>query len=151
MNNPERYESALASLKILGEQAVVDITKDDFDFITRSKLFLADVRGRVRQVLEGIAYGAVDIIGQPRFPLPAEYVAAVIAMFSHPANYTVCCNIMAGAEYTDNIVTGIQEEIKAEQLFAMIIEIKAGHNDLIEKKRLKLKAVAESQSITTNE
>src|SRR5690348_17022347 len=59
--------------------AVLDLTEDDFDFLTSNKVWIATDRSRARRCVEACVYGTLDFVGYPRFPAPVEFIAAVIA------------------------------------------------------------------------
>ena len=75
------YLTALASIKLVGDSSVLDLTSDDFDFLTGSKMWLPVDRSRASRCVEAAVYGALDMLGFPRFPAPVEYIAAVIASY----------------------------------------------------------------------
>src|SRR5207247_244518 len=52
----------------------------------------------------------------PRFPAPVEFIAAVIAYYVHPVNIQTACLIMEGAEFTENIINGVERPVKAAEL-----------------------------------
>src|SRR5207253_5278430 len=58
-------------------------------------------------------YGTLDFVGYPRFPAPVEFIAAVIAYYVHPVNIQTACLIMEGAEFTENIINGVERPVKA--------------------------------------
>src|SRR5436190_15554787 len=78
--------------------AVLDLTEDDFDFLTSNKVWIATDRSRARRCVEACVYGTLDFVGYPRFPAPVEFIAAVIAYYVHPVNIQTACLIMEGAE-----------------------------------------------------
>src|SRR5580658_5730244 len=49
---------------------------------------------------------------------PVEFIAAVIAYYVHPVNIQTACLIMEGAEFTENIINGVERPVKAAELFA---------------------------------
>src|SRR5205085_3606733 len=61
-------------------------------------------------------YGTLDFVGYPRFPAPVEFIAAVIAYYVHPVNIQTACLIMEGAEFTENIINGVERPVKAAEL-----------------------------------
>src|SRR5437870_9363766 len=71
--------TALASIKLIQASAVLDLTEDDFDFLTSNKVWIATDRSRARRCVEACVYGTLDFVGYPRFPAPVEFIAAVIA------------------------------------------------------------------------
>src|SRR5262249_60484369 len=75
-------------------------------------------RSRARRCVEACVYGTLDFVGYPRFPAPVEFIAAVIAYYVHPVNIQTACLIMEGAEFTENIINGVERPVKAAELFA---------------------------------
>src|SRR5947199_8073925 len=73
------FQTALASIKLIQASAVLDLTEDDFDFLTSNKVWIATDRSRARRCVEACVYGTLDFVGYPRFPAPVEFIAAVIA------------------------------------------------------------------------
>src|SRR5438132_2153466 len=81
-----RFQTALASIKLIQASAVLDLTEDDFDFLTSNKVWIATDRSRARRCVEACVYGTLDFVGYPRFPALVEFIAAVIAYYVHPVN-----------------------------------------------------------------
>src|SRR5436190_1412042 len=191
-----RFQTALASIKLIQASAVLDLTEDDFDFLTSNKVWIATDRSRARRCVEACVYGTLDFVGYPRFPAPVEFIAAVIsyyvlpvninkaclimegAVFSeniincvystlyfveyprftspvefiaaviayyvHPVNIQTTCLIMEGAEFTENIINGVERPVKAAELFAFTLRVRAGNTDVLtdaeENVRQKLRA-----------
>src|SRR5438034_2319475 len=96
-----RFQTALASIKLIQASAVLDLTEDDFDFLTSNKVWIATDRSRARRCVEACVYGTLVFVGYPRFPAPVELIAAVIAYYVHPVNIQKACLIMEGAEFTE--------------------------------------------------
>src|SRR5690606_39553805 len=67
----------------------------------------------------------------PRFPAPVEFIAAVIAYYVHPVNIQTACLIMEGAEFTENIINGVERPVKAAELFAFTLRVRAGNTDVL--------------------
>src|SRR5437667_324650 len=109
-----RFQTALASIKLIQASAVLDLTEDDFDFLTSNKVWIATDRSRARRCVEACVYGTLDFVGYPRFPAPVEFIAAVIAYYVHPVNIQTACLIMEGAEFTENIINGVERPVKAQ-------------------------------------
>src|SRR5438876_11932208 len=63
-----RFQTALASIKLIQASAVLDLTEDDFDFLTSNKVWIATDRSRARRCVEACVYGTLDFVGYPRFP-----------------------------------------------------------------------------------
>src|SRR5207253_8120373 len=73
---------------------------------------------------EACVYGTLDFVGYPRFPAPVEFIAAVIAYYVHPVNIQTACLIMEGAEFTENIINGVERPVKAAELFAFTLRVR---------------------------
>src|SRR5258708_6813796 len=121
-----RFQTALASIKLIQASAVLDLTEDDFDFLMSKKVWIATDRSRARRCVEACVYGPLDFVGYPRFPAPVEFIAAVIAYYVHPVNIQTACLIMEGAEFTETIIHGVERPVKAADLFAFALRVRAG-------------------------
>src|SRR5437016_729004 len=57
---------------------------------------------------------------------------------------TITCLIMEGAEFTENIINGVERPVKAAELFAFTLRVRAGNTDVLtdaeENVRQKLRA-----------
>src|SRR5207245_11669851 len=126
-----RFQTALASIKLIQASAVLDLTEDDFDFLTSNKVWIATDRSRARRCVEACVYGTLDFLGYPRFPAPVEFIAAVIAYYVHPVNIQTACLIMEGAEFTENLINGVERPVKAAVLFAFTLRVRAGNTDVL--------------------
>src|SRR5262245_3850635 len=125
-----RFQTALASIKLIQASAVLDLTEDDFDFLTSNKVWIATHRSRARRCVEACVYGTLDFVGYPRFPAPVEFIAAVIAYYVHPVNIQTACLIMDGAEFTENIINVVERRVIAADLLALSVSGSAGNNDV---------------------
>src|SRR5687767_15375236 len=63
--------------------------------------------------------------------LPVEFIAAVIAYYVHPVNIQTAWLIMEGAEFTENIMNGVERPVKAAELFAFTLRVRAGNTDVL--------------------
>src|SRR5712672_2021676 len=122
-----RFQTALASIKLIQASAVFDLTEDDFDFLTSNKVWIATDRSRARRCVEACVYGTLDFVGYPRFPAPVEFIAAVIAYYVHAVNIQTAWLI-----------------IEAAELLAFTLRVRAGNTDVLtdaeENVRQKLRA-----------
>jgi len=142
-----RFLNALAALDILAHQGgVLDYNDDDIEFLRGDRLWLAHDRNRARRGIEAFAFTALDIVGLPRISLPAEFVAAVIALHVHPTNFQVASAIMDGVEWTEDILAGVQSPLKASVIFAMVLKIHSGQKEFIDAKQ---KKVTNSRAVKT--
>src|SRR5258708_3337052 len=139
-----RFQTALASIKLIQASAVLELTEDDFEFLTSNKVWIATDRSRARRCGEACVYGTLDFVGYPRFPAPVEFIAAVIAYYVHPVNIQTAGLIMAHAEFTENIMHGLDRPVKAAELFGFNLGVRAGNPDVLtdaeENVRQKLRA-----------
>src|SRR5437867_11493028 len=71
-------------------------------------------------------------------------IAAVIAYYVHQVNIQTACLIMEGAEFTESIIDGVERPVKAAELFAFTLRVRAGNTDVLtdaeENVRQKLRA-----------
>src|SRR5262249_10371814 len=82
-----RFQTALASIKLIQASAVLDLTEDDFDFLTSNKVWIATDRSRARRCVEACVYGTLDFVGYPRFPAPVEVIAASLLIMFIPSTF----------------------------------------------------------------
>src|SRR5262245_18189139 len=99
-----RFQTALASIKLIQASAVLDLTEDDFDFLTSNKVWIATDRSRARRCVGACVYGTLDFVGYPRFPAPVEFIAAFIAYYVRHVNFQTVCVIIEGAAFTEHIL-----------------------------------------------
>src|SRR5260363_402911 len=108
------FQTALASIKLIQASAVLDLTEDDFDFLTSIKVWIATDRSRARRCVEACVYGTLDFVGYPRFPASVEFI------------------------------DGVERPVKAAELFAFTLRVRAGNTDVLtdaeENVRQKLRA-----------
>src|SRR5256885_1051063 len=93
-----RFQTALASIKLIQASAVLDLTEDDFDFVTSNKVWIATDRSRARRCVEACVYGALDFVGCSRFPGPVEFIVAVSAYYVRPFSLQSACLSIEGGE-----------------------------------------------------
>src|SRR5690625_6860054 len=126
-----RFQTALASIKLIQASAVLDLTEDDFDFLTRNKVWIATARSRARRCVEACVYGTLAFVGYPRFPAPVASIAAVIAYYVPRVNIQTACLIIEGAEFTENIINCVERPVKAAELFAFTLSVRSGTIDVL--------------------
>src|SRR5262249_55743946 len=106
-----RFQTALASIKLIQASAVLDLTEDDFDFLTSNKVWIATDRSRARRCVEACVYGTPHFVGYRHCPGPIEFSTDLIAYYVHPVNIQTACPIMEGPEFTENNTNGIQPAV----------------------------------------
>src|SRR5207344_3459352 len=89
-----RFQTALASIKLIQASAVLDLTEDDFAFVTSNKVWIATDRSRAGRCVEACVYGTLDFVAYARFTAPVEFIAAVMSYYLHPVNIQTACVIM---------------------------------------------------------
>src|SRR5438874_1934100 len=139
-----RIQTALASIKLTQASAVLDLTADHFDILTTNKHSITTDYTHARRYVPPTDYGTKHLVGYHRFPATVEFIAAVIAYYVHPVNIQTVCLIMEGAEFTENIINGVELPVKAAELFAFTLRVRAGNTDVLtdaeENVRQKLRA-----------
>src|SRR5207245_3767152 len=112
-----RFQTALASIKLIQASAVLDLTEDDFDFLTSNKVWIATGRSRARRCVEACVYGTLGFVGYPRFPAPVEFIASVFAYYVHSVNFLLACLIIDDDDFSYNIITGVTCTVYAACVF----------------------------------
>src|SRR5262245_24877525 len=82
-----RFQTALASIKLIQASAVLDLTEDDFDFLTSNKVWIATDRSRARRCVEACVYGTLDFVGYPRFPAPVSLLLPSLLIMFIPSTF----------------------------------------------------------------
>src|SRR5699024_12279804 len=116
-----RFQTALASIKLIQASVVLDLTEDDFDFLTSNKVWIATDRSRARRCVEVCVYGTLDFVGYSRFPAPVEFIATVIVYFVYSVNILTVCFFIVCAELMVNIINIVERPAKADVLFWFIL------------------------------
>src|SRR2546427_302135 len=116
-----RFQTALASIKLIQASAVLDLTEDDFDFLTSNKVWIATDRSRARCCVEACVYGTLEFVGYPRFAAPVELIAVVIAYYVLLFSIQSGCLMMEGAAFTEIIINVVARPVKAVEFFAVAL------------------------------
>lgn len=117
-----RFANVLASIKMARDMSYVDLTAEDFDFLTRDRIWSLAEKKKARRCIDAITFGSLDASGLPSFKVPAEFTAGVIAYFVHPSNMMIACSFMEGATTVDSLATNRKDSVSAEQMFALCIQ-----------------------------
>src|SRR5437764_14493535 len=91
-----RFQTALASIKLIQASAVLDLTEDDFDFLTSIKVWIATDRSRARRCVEACVYGTLDFVGYLRFPALFEFFDAFSICYGFLVNIQPVIIIIVG-------------------------------------------------------
>src|SRR5205809_7740543 len=113
-----RFQTALASIKLIQASAVLDLTEDDFDFLTSNKVWIATDCSRARRCVEACVYGTLEFVAYPRFPAPVESIAALVAYYVVRVNLHPDSISIVRAEYSEHVIHGVERAVKAAQFFA---------------------------------
>lgn len=110
-----------------GSDGLLDLAPEDWRVLTSKSLWLAQERARARRGLQAACYGTLDAVGLTPFQLPAEFVAAAIAIFCNPCNYMIACHEMCHqarssvTELASDYEEGL-EPMRPEKLFALCLQ-----------------------------
>src|SRR5436189_4429343 len=108
-----RFQTALASIKLIQASAVLDLTEDDFDFLTSNKVWIATDRSRARRCVEACVYVTRDFVGYPRFPAPVGFFVAVLLYFVLPVTFKPPFFIMEALKFRKTIINAVNVRFKA--------------------------------------
>ena len=130
--------TALGAMRIVARSdyvqllQIMGISEDDMKLVSGKVVWTQHERPRVRQVLDQLACGVLDVVGVERFEMPAEYLAAVIAVFVDPTNTMVACrvfeNMRPAEEVLGNVPSG--HPVQARVLFVLVAKLygdRTGH------------------------
>src|SRR5260370_28357407 len=111
-----RFQTALASIKLIQASAVLALTEDDFDFLTSNKVWIATDRSLARRCVEAFVYGKLDFVGYPRFPAPVAFIPGVITYYVHPVIIQTDCLFIERNVFKENIVYGVENPLETPSL-----------------------------------
>ena len=102
--------------------SALGLSNDDWQELTGHAPWTVSDRPRMSRILTDLIYASVDLLGLPRFRIPAEYVTAVIAIFVAPANVFAACSWSAADLYSsEDIINGKQADaVRVEEVFALV-------------------------------
>lgn len=128
------YSCVVGTLKMIQSHGLIDslasfgISQSDYDLLTGDIPWISSDRARVMRSLDSLIHGSVDLVGLPRFLVPAEYVAAVLATFVKPANCMLACAWREGSPTAEKLAAsdaGLlgSEPVRSSRLFSIIVEL----------------------------
>lgn len=132
------YATAMAALMIVADSvnpefSALNITSQDLKVLTDNTPWVAQQKESAIRTVQALTYGISEMQGVSRLTVPAEYMAAVIAVFVKPCNYFAACTWVAERKLVGSDVTTMAtgEELKetrttAQQLFALTISLGTG-------------------------
>src|SRR2546430_866808 len=126
-----RFQTALASIKLIQASAVLDLTEDDFDFLTSNKVWIATDRSRARCSVAACVDSTPVFVRYPLFPVHVGFIPSGIAYYVHPEIIQPACHIMEGTEFTESFSNGVERPVKAAELLAFALRDPAGNTDVL--------------------
>src|SRR5437868_4292949 len=94
-----RFQTALASIKLIQASAVLDLTEDDFDFLTSNKVWIATDRSLVLRWVEFCVYGTRTLLDSLaflvllNFLLPSLLIMFIPSTFKRPVSSWKALNL----------------------------------------------------------
>jgi len=123
---------AIGSMRMLanmGRDGFLDgigVSKLDFDRFIGDSQWINTDRNRMSSVLHALVNSSVDALGLPRFDLPAEYIAAAIALFVHPVNIMPACVYGPPSKSAEDAANlAVCQPCTPAQLFALVKQLYA--------------------------
>src|SRR5258708_31410526 len=86
------FQTALASIKLIQASAVLDLTEDDFDFLTSNKVWIATDRSRARRCNPNFVDRKSGSAGMPR---PISYAVFCLKKKNDSAMLSQLCGSSA--------------------------------------------------------
>jgi len=126
-----QYKVARGAMAMIAAQAEngsldsLGVTREDFKKLTSNLPWLASDRARMTQVFFSMMSSTQDVVGVQRIQLPAEYIAAGIALFVAPVNvHGACVFGSRGAKPAEEMGRmATTEAVTADRLFALVMQL----------------------------
>src|SRR5260221_405578 len=127
-----RFQTDLTSIKLIQASAVLDLTEDDFDFLTSNKVWIATDRSRARRCVDACVYGTLDFVGDRSFPASVEFIAAVFFFSSRRRHTRSLCDWSSDVCSSDlEAIMAIKAKFNATVLF--VTHDMAVHAELVDR------------------
>lgn len=147
MKHNVSYKIARGAMRLLAEGTgsadfgAFNLTDEDYALFTGENSWLRPDRPKICQIMDAILWGTMDIIGVPRFPVSAEYLAAAIAVFVSPTNIMPATEWLSqkpvnAAILEDADQLGV-EACTPGQLFGLVLMCLSAPNDFKERFELR--------------
>src|SRR2546426_10577087 len=114
-----RFQTALASIKLIQASAVLDLTEDDFDFLTSNKVWIATDRSRARRCVEACVYGTLDFVGYPRFPALLGLLLPSLVILFIPSKFKPPVSLLKALNLRKNLFMAFSVRFKALEWFPL--------------------------------
>jgi len=125
-----QYETAVAGMRMIGSLGfsgqldACGISQADYKRFVGDAPWIGAERNRMTQILHSLIMGTVDALGLPRFKVPAEYMAAGIAVFVAPVNVHSACTYAPITGEAELMGRGVgAPPVLPEQLFALVQQL----------------------------
>ena len=117
--------SLVGSMGKAGHLSSLGLTQTDFNKLTGEVPWLAVDRNKVSQTFHTLMNGTIDVLGIQRFEIPAEWIAANIAMYIAPINVHVACSFFSRTSTAEALGRGVTEPnpVSSAQLFALVVQL----------------------------
>lgn len=130
----KRAMTMIAQQGSVGFLDLIGLSQEDFKKVSGKVPWLPSDRNRVEAILRTLISGVLDASGMKRFRIPAELVAASIAVYVSPVNIPLACAFLEGAKTANDMSRGGNDEFvscSAEQLYTLIVMFHGSdaHND----------------------
>jgi len=134
MQDSLNYETAVGSMHMIsevGRKGFLDgigISKPDFDRCVGPEMWTTVDRNRMNNTFFALLNASIDQCGRSRFTIPAEFIAAGIAVFIHPSNAQLACDFFAVIRSAEELGSGMPTATPCsrEQLFALVCQLYRG-------------------------
>lgn len=126
-----RFDVALGAMRLVSEMQFGDvvrslgITETEYKRLVGDAPWVGTDRHTMGKALNALATGILDITGTPRFELPAEYYASVIAVFVSPTNTLTACRWIDRPVSHEELMGASTDRVpvKPEVVFGLILKL----------------------------
>ena len=124
------YRVAVGALRLVAETATpgylasVGVQERSFEKLTQDVPWRLDDRMLCKNTLSSLLTATLDATGLAHFQLPAEYIAATIAVFVKPCNCMVACKFMERLVSAEEIIREREvESVSAAKMFSLMVQL----------------------------
>lgn len=99
------------------------INQDDFNKTTGDAVWMSADKPVAVRTLQQLAFGVMDAQSLPRFDMPAEYLAGIIALYVNPANWFAACGWLSGEMLSVDLAARGEnpERFDPSRLYALVL------------------------------
>ena len=124
---------ALSKSSYLDGWREAGLTETEWQTFTQNELWTIDQRHKFPSICSEVLNLSLSVAGLPAQPLPAQFVAAIIATMVSPANWIVAAN-RAPQSYDALDASGIQgshevRNVSAEQMVSLVLLYGGSYKD----------------------